>query len=434
MNRKRAILYLFAGGLLLVCLAVLVIKKKGGGPKAPPVQVDRILVAMKTIPFGTPLVLYDQEKKTGNVFHYPWPAQMLPEGCIKDPKEIAGGRLLAFGTFVRNEPILQRMTIEKDKFVPNGMFLFDIDVPASDIDLQKFRTGDYVDIFIIGDRELTPFISCIRVFAVGRLPWLEEEGPVDPKAPPKRLPPKLYLLAREENRMELLQTRLNQRLLVEPVPPGRDCSQGPVLIARKKEEPAKIEPEPAKPAAPTVTAEQLLKDAGEFLRLSATVKYDENVKLLDKAEGIVKGLLKTDSGASAAEKAKAGDLAVAIERRRGEYALLEDWRQSKARIEDSLDKGRLTECRKLLLDAEKPFRGLVTPEGQKAADVLADFTRRLNDRDKELRMEFQLFEGFLRNKANDKAVDIYNKLKERYPESEKTAEAYERLKKANLIQ
>jgi hypothetical protein len=438
MNRKRAVLYLISGLICaIVALYVLQKKRPGGSPGQAPVPTTKVFVARETITFGTPLVPYDPKTKEGNVFHYPWPNNVLPEGAISDPKVLTEKMFVAAGTFVRSEPILQRKVMEKDQIVPKGMFLFDVDVSEQDIQLGKFRPGMYVDIFVIGpDRNLRQFACNHQIYSIGKLAWLgetkKEKGKDKKDKKEEKLPPKLYLLARENHRMALLEARYRQKLLIEATPAGRDCSGGPLLIEPEKPKPPE-KPVPKPPEKPRITAKDVLNQAKALIAAADGKKWPDNTKSLRQAAERVEAVTKMQPQQSP-EYAEAVRLARQIEEKRQHYETQHEWATTQARMEDALTKGRLAECRQMLRDAEQHFdRDLVDAEGKKVFDHIVDLGARLAPLEVKLKRDFTLFENLLKNKSYDKAVDKYKALKEVFPESEGTKEAERMLKEMDLL-
>jgi hypothetical protein len=445
MNRKRALLYLLSG-LVCAVVAIWILQKQHGGQKpGTVVETEKVFVATKTIPFGTPLDIYDAETKQGNIFQVPWPRKMLPEGVITDPKVIAEGRLVALSTFVRNEPILLRKTAESGRIIPPGMFLFDVDVPRSDI--EKFRPGDFVDIFVVeAERKVVPFAINMRIYCIGRISWPREREPAESKSPAeaKDLPPKLYLLAKEDDRMLLLQARINYGTwIVEPVPSGRDTSGGPILLKRQREPSRPPEPptEPTEPVETGPTSEQRVNQARALIAQAEKEKWDQNIKTLEQAQTRLVAVTK-DEPHTSPWYGEARALLGTIENRRMLFQKRHQWDDLRARIEDALEKGRLAECRRTLDEADAAFDKAKLAGGepellvlaqQVGRDVLEYRAVKLVPRERELRRQYTLFDNLLKNDRFDLALQKFEALKNAFPESEETKEASRRLKEKGLL-
>jgi pilus assembly protein CpaB len=116
-----------------------------------------LVVAAKALKPGT--VLASTDVKT-----IPWPAQQLPKGAFRDPKDVVGSTV--FDTMAEEEPVLTTRlastTSGGGAGVPAGMRAVSVHVTDSSGVLALLRNGQKVDVQVVVGRGNNPTMTEVR--------------------------------------------------------------------------------------------------------------------------------------------------------------------------------------------------------------------------------------------------------------------------------
>jgi len=439
---KRALLFLGAG---LACAAVVVlIARKYLASGASDGQQPRratILLAVKQVEFGTPMILKEGEQE-GNVAFVPWPEDLVPEGAIMDPKMVKEKNLVALASFVRHEPILQGEVIEESQFIGPGMCPVRVRVDPKDVADGLLKAGMMVDVIV----DFEEFMRCARIYSLGELNYREressenEEGPID----------HVYLLIKQDDRLAFLKAQERGRLNL--LPAKYSCESGPVLVSEI-------------PTAGTEAAEAVLARGHELMGegdFEVALKLfnqilDEHADLpdlvarakvrvqtchgvlaralySDAQDALIKGeiprclqlLQDIQEKHSMAEGtvARAAELqqkAGKEERRRDYLALLDE-------VEKNLSGGNLPQATQLVARLEADFQGYAPQGGAPApGEALKRFGAALNKKQREFDNMKRVFEFFMGSESYAKAGEKLKEMEEQFPDHPFIEQARKRL-------
>ncbi len=116
-----------------------------------------LVVAAKTLKPGT--ILASTDVKT-----IPWPAQQLPKGAFRDPKEVLGSTV--FDTMAEEEPVLTTRLASAESGggagIPEGMRAVSVHVTDSSGVLALLRNGQKVDVQVVVGRGNTATATEVR--------------------------------------------------------------------------------------------------------------------------------------------------------------------------------------------------------------------------------------------------------------------------------
>lgn len=167
-NARPLILILLA--VFGVMFGIFYASKKMGAKAPPAVEKRRVVVAIEPISYGRPLVLKGTkaEGQKANIAWVDWPANLLPEGVIKDQAVLDKG-LVARDDFTKGEPLLEAKVEEREVFSYDPEVMYPEEFPIDPGLIQKRMIGldDRVDVlYVKGGREEV-IIECAEIYALG---------------------------------------------------------------------------------------------------------------------------------------------------------------------------------------------------------------------------------------------------------------------------
>jgi len=429
MGKKRAVLYLVAG-LVCAAVAIMVLKKQQSAPSNKGnVETTKVFVARALITFGTPLTVYDAGTKQGNVCPVNWPKDFVPEGAITDPKELSEEELVAKSSLVRYEPIIKGKTVPKARLIPEGMITFKLKVKPEDV--EQYKAGDYVDLIVYGaDKRAREFAKCLRIYAIGKLHWLEDSRKTGDKGKKEVLPPVLYLLARAQDRLKLIEAEKRYQLIVFPVPAGRECEAGPLVVAMVNKDPVKAPPKPAPvdPRPAEKTPSELLLAARSRIEAAGQSDWPQSAKELDAARGLLVKIT-TSHPNTIKEYKEAQSLLKDIDASGHKLKLEHNWSEHEKAIKTAIRGGDFPRCQKLLTQARSDYEEL----GKDVLDKVLVYSNDVENRRRDCQSTYTLFSNLLKNNVKGKALETYAELKKKFPESRETVLAQKMLKERGML-
>jgi tetratricopeptide (TPR) repeat protein len=229
---KRPLLIIVAGALCAAAAAVGVhqalSRVQSGGTQQEGVA---LLLAMRDIEWGEPLVLNNTGEDANVMFVNGWPKDLTPAGAITEQEYITTRQMRANSAFVRHEPVLEPQIVPEEEFVPPTMVVEKVVVDPDEISSGRLRRGARVDLLHMVNDTPTDFMHSVRIYAVGSL---DARGrPVETDEPA----PYLFVLIRKEDHKQFLKAKFASRFIV--VPASDPKAEGPVLVDRRGEEEAR---------------------------------------------------------------------------------------------------------------------------------------------------------------------------------------------------
>jgi len=205
-RRKRTLIYV-AACLICAGLATAVAFSYIARASAGSQSTDRIeiLLAMRDIQQGETLSLTGD---SANVRFVAWPRDVVPEGAIREEKDVTEQRWRARTEIVKHEVIQKSRLVSEDQYVPSDMYLQMVRVPEEDLKSGRLRLGMKVDVLQVVDRRPVEFMRCAEIWAIGRL---DARGlPVIEKDPP----PNVWLLLKKADQAAFVEAEYSSKLLV----------------------------------------------------------------------------------------------------------------------------------------------------------------------------------------------------------------------------
>ena len=201
---------------------------RSGGPRRESVP---LLLAMRDIRYGEPLVLNGMGANANVMFVEDWPKNLTPAGGITEHDYVTTRQMRANTAFVKHEPILESQVLPDDEFVPPDMVYERIRIDPDDVNSGQLRAGLKVDVLQMEGDTPTVLMRSVRIYALGNL---DAQGrPVEAKDPE----PTVFLLIKKADQIEFLRAKLASRFIL--VPASDPQIEGPLLVDRRSEQEAR---------------------------------------------------------------------------------------------------------------------------------------------------------------------------------------------------
>lgn len=222
MKNKRPIVFIVVGIICAVLAAVGVQKYMAARtPSAEATDGLEILVAMRDIDFGEPLVPAGRQD-ANVVIVADWPKNFKPEGAVTDAALVSDQVMRANALLYKHLPILERQMVPEDEFIPDDMCIERISVDRDEIKSGTLRPGMKVDVFQVVGNMPVDFMRSVQIYALGRID--SARRPVKEEDPP----PNVFLLIKREDSTAFLKAKYAYHFLVREA--ADPHGEGPVLV------------------------------------------------------------------------------------------------------------------------------------------------------------------------------------------------------------
>jgi hypothetical protein len=450
---KRPVIYI-AAGVVTALVAIVIANKKmnTARPAAPPDDRVDVLLAVRDIGYSEPLELGGP---SANVAFVKWPKNYVPDGAIRDPKEVTEPHMRACADIARNEVIQRRRIVADDQFVPQDLYPEIVGVNPEDVKSKRFRPGMKVDILRIVSNTATDFMRGVRVYAVGKLDTFGHPVKDDD------VQPNVFVLIKKADRIPFIEAQLTGRFrLVEAADPK---GEGPVLVdqsllpeARKKQaqqllDHARQLADTGEPEKALGELDQLLKqygDVGNFsaqaaalsekcqqaaadsLLASARQAFDERkdcattLMLLDKIESAYPQAVQAI--------AKARQMRPAVEQAQRQSDRLASYSKLIEQIQEALTQGNLPLAEQRVAELDAYSKDTFPDLGGKPApaDAKQLFEEQLKNGQQKYDLDAKIVESLLAQRNLAQAQEKVQQMKERFPAHPQLPALEERVKKA----
>lgn len=437
MKTKQPMLIIVAGA---ACAIVAVLMVQRALLKARPVPVAEpgvpLLVAMREISYGEPIVLQGTGDKANVMFVPDYPVRLKPEGAITEPEKITTRQMRAKVAFVKHEPVLEPEIVPDSQFVPPDMMQERVSVDADDVKSGRVVAGHKVDVFKIVGNTPVDFMRSVAVYATEMPDASARKGQSAYAS----------LLIKKEDRVTFLKAKYAGQFLL--VPAADPEAEGPVLVdTTGSEEAQKADVRAQLDAARELTKKGQYEDALAALE-AAQGKYPDLKDLNDEMGGEIAQCRRQLADKLYQDARKAVDqnadfttalrLVDRIEREFAEVddvvkkaqALAQDAQKARsaqlaqARYEAlltdlpaAIDQGNLPRAEQLVGDLEQfkatgfaPQGGLVKPEA-----ALADYSKKLADAQGRYDVDKKVLESFLKQQDYEQARAKLDQMHQRFP-------------------
>jgi hypothetical protein len=439
-RRKRAFIYV-AAGLVCASVAAWAALKFVSNASAHSMASDGVpvLLATQDIRQGEVIVLAGGARQS-NVAFVTWPPDKMPDGAIRDKKDIVDRQLRARTGFVKHEIIQKSRLVSDGDYVPEDMYLQMVKIGDDDLKSGRLRLGMKVDVLQVTSKRPVDFLRCAEISAVGRL---DSNGlPVSEKDPP----PNVWLLVKKVDRPAFVEAEYSGKLIVVESSDSQ-CREpylvdsGDSLQARKKDADAMLAR--AKALAQTGQYEQALsvlddlannyteipdvagKAAAEQTKTRETLaqalydrantalvhdkNFSESLRLLDE--------LDLQAPATSPLRGKAASLRTQAQAALEKFRLKTQYEALLAALDDALKTGDLPKARDKQAELEQ-FSSQQTVQfddvQQQPAQAAEDYAKRLKSKTTDFSIKKQALEFFLKRSDLQSARDCLADIKKEY--------------------